>query len=144
MVETVRPLLLYDGLCGMCNKSVQWVIRHDSHDQFRFAAQQSGLAAEILDRHGVDRDGLLAGNSVYLVLDTGTPQERLLRESDVGIHIMVTLGGVWRVLGRVIRAVPAFLRNAAYRFFARNRYRISGRFSSCPLPSAADRLKFVG
>jgi predicted DCC family thiol-disulfide oxidoreductase YuxK len=149
MTETIRPLMLrplmlYDGLCGMCNSAVQWVIRHDRHDQFRFAPQQSGLAAEILGRQGVDRDAGLAGNSVYLVMDPGTPRERLLRESDVAINILTTLGGGWRVLGRLLRAVPAFLRNAGYRFFARNRYRFGGRYSSCPLPSAADRMKFVG
>jgi predicted DCC family thiol-disulfide oxidoreductase YuxK len=136
--------MLYDGLCGMCNRAVQWVIRHDRHDQFRFAPQQSGIAAEILGRHGLDRDAVLASNSVYLVIDQGTPQERLLRESDVTINILTTLGGGWRILGWILRAVPAFLRNAGYRLFARNRYRFSGQYTSCPLPSAADRMKFVG
>jgi predicted DCC family thiol-disulfide oxidoreductase YuxK len=127
----------------MCNGAVQWVIRHDKDDQFRFAPQQSGLAAEILGRHGVDRDAALAGNSVYLVMDPGSPRERLLRESEVTISILTTLGGGWRFLGRLLRVMPAFLRNAGYRLFARNRYRFSGRYTSCPLPSAADRMKFV-
>src|ERR1700761_324646 len=144
MTEASLPLMLYDGLCGMCNRAVQWVIRHDKNDQFRFTPQQSGLAAGVFARHGIDRDAVLAGNSVYLVMAPGTPQERLLRESDVAVNILISLGGGWRVLGRLLRAVPAFLRNAGYRLFARNRYWISGRYDSCPLPSAADRMKFVG
>jgi predicted DCC family thiol-disulfide oxidoreductase YuxK len=127
----------------MCNEFVRWVIRRDKDDRFRFAPQQSGLAEQILSQHGISRDAMLAGNSVYLVMNRGTAEERLLRESDVPITVLLTLGGGWRVLGRLLRAVPRFLRNAAYRLFARNRFRFSSRYSSCPLPSAADRLKFV-
>jgi predicted DCC family thiol-disulfide oxidoreductase YuxK len=144
MSEGIRPLMLYDGLCGICHGAVQWVIRHDRRDGFRFAPQQSELAAEILGRHGIDRDALLAGNSVYMVIDSGTAAERVLRESDVTVNILLTLGGGWGVLGRVLRAVPAFIRNAGYRLFARNRYRFGDRFAVCPLPGEADRMKFVG
>ncbi len=136
--------MLYDGLCGMCNGAVQWVIRHDTQDRFRFAPQQSGVAATILARHGIDQVAMLSGNSVYLVLEPGSAQEKLLRESDVMVNIMLLLGGGWGLLGRLLRAVPAFLRNAAYRLFARNRYRLGPRYSVCPIPSEADRLKFVG
>src|SRR5271156_4967250 len=95
-----RALMLYDGLCGLCNSSVQWVIKHDDRDQFRFAPQQSALAAQILARFGVDRESMLKSNSVYLLLNAGTPQEKLLAQSDVTINLFLMLGGRWRFLGR--------------------------------------------
>jgi predicted DCC family thiol-disulfide oxidoreductase YuxK len=139
-----RPLMLYDGLCGFCNRSVRWITRRDHADRFRFAPQQSPLAAAIFSRHGIDRETMLKTNSVYLVLDAGSNHERLLTQSDVPVTTLLALGGGWRILGYLLRAVPFFARNAAYRLTARNRYRLSGRYDVCPLPSEADRMKFLG
>jgi predicted DCC family thiol-disulfide oxidoreductase YuxK len=138
-----RALMLYDGLCGLCNSSVQWVIKHDDGDRFRFATQQSALAAEILARCGVDRESMLKSNSAYLVLNAGTAREKLLAQSDVAVNLLLILGGRWRFLGRLLRAIPSFARNAAYRFFARNRYRVTSRYEVCPLPQEAERMKFL-
>jgi predicted DCC family thiol-disulfide oxidoreductase YuxK len=139
-----RALMLYDGLCGVCNTAVQWVIQRDSADRFCFAPQQSALAAEILSRRGIDRQAMLRNNSVYLVLDAGSEHERVLTQSDVTVTLLLLLGGRWRVLGKILRAVPRFARNAAYRIFARNRYRVTAQYEVCPLPSEAEQMKFVG
>jgi predicted DCC family thiol-disulfide oxidoreductase YuxK len=139
-----RALMLYDGLCGVCNTAVQWVIQRDHADRFRFAPQQSALAAGILSRSGIDRAAMLESNSVYLVLDAGSEHERVLTQSDVTVALLLLLGGRWRVIGKVLRAVPRFARNAAYRMFARNRYRLTGRYEVCPVPSEAEQMKFVG
>ncbi len=136
--------MLYDGLCGVCNRAVQWVIKHDHADRFRFAPQQSSVAAAVLSRHGIDRAAMLKSNSVYMVLDAGTERERLLTQSDVTVNLLLMLGGRWRVLGKMLRAVPLFVRNAAYRMFARNRYRLTRQYDVCPVPSEAVRMKFVG
>jgi predicted DCC family thiol-disulfide oxidoreductase YuxK len=93
-----RPLMLYDGLCGFCNTSVRWVARRDRADRFRFAPQQSPLAAATLSRHGIDREAMLKNNSVYLVLDAGSHRERLLTQSDVAVNILLALGGRWRIV----------------------------------------------
>jgi predicted DCC family thiol-disulfide oxidoreductase YuxK len=138
-----RGLMLFDGLCGLCNSAVRWVTRHDHADAFRFVPQQSALAAAILSRHGIDRETMLRSNSVYLVLDAGTDRERLLTQSDVTVNMLLLLGGRWRFLGYLLRAVPAFARNAAYGLFARNRYRLTGRYQVCPLPTEAERAKFL-
>jgi predicted DCC family thiol-disulfide oxidoreductase YuxK len=135
--------MLYDGLCGFCNHAVQWVITHDHSDRFRFATQQSPLAASLLAQAGIDRESMLANNSVYLVLNAGSPSQKLLQQSDVTVNLLLSLGGRWRLLGRILHAVPLFLRNGAYRLFARNRYRLSGRYDQCPLPTQAQRAKFV-
>jgi predicted DCC family thiol-disulfide oxidoreductase YuxK len=138
-----RALMLYDGLCGLCNRAVQWVIQRDHGDRFRFAPQQSSLAAAILVRHGIDRETMLKSNSVYLVLHAGSERERLLTQSDVTVNMLLQLGGRWRILGILLRAVPSFLRNAAYGLFARNRYRLTRQYEVCPIPREAERKKFL-
>jgi len=83
-----RTLMLFDGLCGLCNDAVLWVIKHDHSDHFRFAPQQSDLAAAILARHGIDREATLASNTVYLVLNAGS--KRLmgcLRVIAIGLQV---------------------------------------------------------
>jgi predicted DCC family thiol-disulfide oxidoreductase YuxK len=139
-----RTLMLFDGLCGLCNDAVLWVIKHDHSDLFRFAPQQSDLAAAILSRHGIDREATLASNTVYLVLNPGSEDERLLTQSDVTVNLLLLLGGRRRIWGNMLRAVPRSARNAAYGLFARNRYRLTGRYEVCPLPTDAERMKFVG
>ncbi len=139
-----RTLMLFDGLCGLCNDAVLWVIKHDHADRFRFAPQQSDLAAAILARHGIDREATLASNTVYLVLNPGSQHEQLLTQSDVTVNLLLLLGGRRRIWGNMLRAVPRPARNAAYGLFARNRYRLAGRYEVCPLPTEAERMKFVG
>src|SRR5271163_2448328 len=139
-----RALMLYDGLCGVCNTAVQWVIKHDHADRFRFAPQQSAVAAAILARRGIDHEAMLKSNSVYLVLGAGSEDERLLTQSDVTVNMLLILGGRWRIWGKMLRAVPRFARNAAYRMFARNRYRLTAQYEVCPIPSEAEQMKFVG
>jgi predicted DCC family thiol-disulfide oxidoreductase YuxK len=136
-------LMLYDGLCGFCNWSVRWVIKRDRHDRFRFAPQQSALAKAVLARHGVDQRAMLAANSVYLVLGYNLAGEQLLCRSDVTVQVLRLLGGGWEILGRVLGAVPRFLRDAVYILIARIRLRIAGRYDTCPLPSVAERAKFL-
>jgi predicted DCC family thiol-disulfide oxidoreductase YuxK len=136
-------LMLYDGLCGFCNWSVRWVIKRDRYDRFRFVPQQSPIAEAVLARHGVDHRTMLADNSVYLVLGYEQPGEQLLCHSDVTVHVLRLLGGGWELVGRVLGAVPRFLRDSVYSLIAKVRFRIAGRYQSCPLPSAAERAKFL-
>jgi len=144
-------LMLYDGLCGFCQWSVRWVVKRDWNDRFRFVPQQSALGQAVLARHGVDREATLADNSVYLVLDydgdydaeIGSSNERLLIRSDVTVKVLLLLGGFWGFLGKLLRAVPKPLRDGGYALVSRNRFRISKRYESCPLPSLAERAKFL-
>jgi predicted DCC family thiol-disulfide oxidoreductase YuxK len=138
-----RALMLYDGLCGLCHGAARWVIKHDHADRFRFLPQQSPLATAILARHGIDREAMLESNSVYLVLNSGSVHERVLSQSDVTVDILLRLGGRWRILGYLLRVVPPFVRNAAYRLFARNRYRLTKRYEVCPIPTQAEQIKFL-
>ena len=86
---------------------------------------------------------MFQSNSVYLVFDAGSEHQRLFTRSDVTVNLLLLLGGRWRFLGYSLRAVPAFARNAAYGLFARNRYRLTGLYEVCPLPTDAERMKFL-
>jgi predicted DCC family thiol-disulfide oxidoreductase YuxK len=137
-------IFIYDGLCGFCNKTVWWLLKRDRGDHLRFAPQQSRLAEEALSRHGIKRDAMLGQNSVYLLLDMNQPRERLLLRSDVLVYALLSLGGFWKVVGRCVQVVPRFVRDAGYTLVARSRYRIAGKYETCPVPTPEEREKFVG
>jgi predicted DCC family thiol-disulfide oxidoreductase YuxK len=137
-------LLFYDGLCGFCNATVQLLLKHDKHDRFRFAAQQSAFAQELLVRHGISQQKMLTNNSVYLVLGLGTHEETVLQRSNVSVQCLFTLGGIWKFLGYGLHLIPPPIRDWVYTLVAKNRFRLAGRYDSCPIPTAAQREKFFG
>ena len=136
----MHSIILYDGVCGLCNRFVQFVLKRDKRDAFRFASQQSEFAASILRRHGIDPEQL---DTVYLVLDHDLPTERLLARSDAAAEILSQLGGIWRVSAGVMRLFPRSLRDWIYNLIARKRYQMFGKYESCPLPDPKDRAKFL-
>lgn len=141
-----RPILLYDGVCGLCNRFVQYVLRRDRNDVLRFASLQSALANRILARHGVNLDAL---DTLYVVVnpeldgkvDSGS--EHLLARSDAAIFILSRLPGSPQIFALFLRLMPKFLRDSGYNIVARNRYRIFGRHETCPLPTAENRGRFL-
>jgi len=135
-----NPIILYDGVCGLCNRLVQFVLKHDSQDRFRFASLQSDFAARVLRRHGAAPEDL---DTMYVVLDHALPGESLASRSEAAIVVLRELGGAWNVLGLALRALPGWLRNWGYNLVARNRYRTFGKYDSCPIPSEKDRRKFL-
>jgi len=140
MAGSDNPILLYDGICGLCNRFVQFVLKHDREDRFRFAALQSGFASAILARHGVNAADL---DTVYLVRDFQTAGESLMNRSDAAATVLSALGGFWSLLSGFMRILPRPLRDWGYNLVAGNRYRIFGRYDVCPLPHPTDRHKFL-
>ena len=141
----LHPIILYDGVCGLCNRLSQFVLRRDRESIFRFASLQSPLAARILARHGANPEDL---DTVFVVLNhdltkDAQPDEGLLPRSEAVIFVLKRLGGIWKVLGLFVQLLPRFLRDWAYRVVACNRYRVFGRFETCMLPSARDRSRFI-
>ncbi len=134
-----NPIVLYDGICGLCNRLVQFLLKRDTHDRFRFASLQSEFANNLLTHHGLDPNDL---DTVYVVKDHGQSDERLLARSDAVLFMLTQLGGFWQV-ARLARALPGALRDAVYKVVARNRYRIFGKYESCMLPEAKHRAKFL-
>jgi len=134
-----NPIVLYDGICGLCNRLVQFLLKRDTHDRFRFASLQSEFANNLLTHHGLDPNDL---DTVYVVKDYGQSDERLLARSDAVLFMLTQLGGFWQV-ACLARALPGALRDAVYKVVARNRYRIFGKYESCMLPEAKHRAKFL-
>jgi len=134
------PIILYDGLCGLCNRLVQFVLRRDPHDRFRFASLQSDVAHAMLRRHGANADDL---DTMFVVLDADRPTERVATRSDAVRIILREIGGVWAFLAGIGAIVPRAGREWLYEQIARHRYRVFGRYESCPVPSARDRAKFI-
>jgi predicted DCC family thiol-disulfide oxidoreductase YuxK len=134
-----NPIVFYDGVCGLCNRLVQFLLKRDRHDHWRFASLQSEFAAALLKRHGLDSRDL---DTVYLVLDYKQSNERVLARSDAIIYLLRQLGGVWSIasLGRVL---PKWVRDGIYKIIAGNRYRFFGKYESCLLPQEQHRHKFL-
>jgi predicted DCC family thiol-disulfide oxidoreductase YuxK len=145
-----HPILLYDGVCRLCNRLVQFILRRDAAGVFRFASLQSPLAARILVRHGVNPADL---DKVYIVLNHDPTKadatekdqlsESLLACSEAVLFVLQQLGGTWRAVAFLLKLVPRRLREWAYRLVARNRYSIFGRYHTCPLPSEDARSRFL-
>ena len=134
-----HPVLLYDGVCGFCNRLVQFVLRHDEEKIFRFASLQSSFGSRVLTQHSVDASPM----STAYVLVSGDEGQALLQRSAAILFLMGRFGGIWSVLAQMVRLLPLGIRDWAYNAIARHRYRIFGRYESCPLPSAADRERFL-
>jgi predicted DCC family thiol-disulfide oxidoreductase YuxK len=135
-----RALFLYDGVCALCNGVVRFLIRRDGRDRLRYAPLQSSLGREVLARFGISTfpDG------VVLVTDALTPRERLYQRSDAGAASLQLLGQPWRLVGRVLALVPRPLRDWSYGIVARFRYRLFGRYDTCPLPTPEQRGRLLG
>jgi predicted DCC family thiol-disulfide oxidoreductase YuxK len=129
-----NPILLYDGICGLCNRMVQFVLKHDTDARVRFAALQSDYAAQILQDHAYDLD------TVYVIEAPGAqPKSR----SDAVISILRTLGGVWNAIATILRVFPKPVRDWGYNTVARRRYRIFGKYEACPIPEKKYRDRFL-
>jgi predicted DCC family thiol-disulfide oxidoreductase YuxK len=133
-------VVLYDGVCGLCNRLNQFLLKRDRHDRFRFASLQSDVAARLLQRHGTDALDL---DTVYVVVDYGQPNESLVSRSDAIIHVLQRLGGIWSfaAAGKIL---PKALRDAFYKVVATNRYRVFGKYDACLMPDEKYKNKFLG
>lgn len=132
------PVLLYDGVCGVCNGAVRTILRFDRHGTLRFAALESEFAQDIIARHP-----RLAGlDSVVFVRRPGSADETVSTESAALLEVADYLGGSWK-LALAARVVPAFVRDRLYAAFAKVRYRVGGRYDTCPIPSPEVRNRFV-
>ncbi len=125
---------LFDGLCGFCDASVRFYLKHERDDRCRFVAIQSDLGRRIAQDHGIDPDE----PSSFLFIEDGVAHER-----SAGVVAMAThLRRPWSLM-RLWGLMPAAWRDRQYDFVARNRYRIAGRKASCVLPSPEVRARFV-
>jgi predicted DCC family thiol-disulfide oxidoreductase YuxK len=130
-------LLLYDGDCGFCDRSVQWVLDRDVEQRFSFAPLQGDTAAELRARHAVIPNDL---DSMVLVR-VRDQEERIFLRSAAVLRVAAELPGLWRCFG-VLLVLPAWLMDLLYRPVALLRYRLFGRVDQCRrvLPAEAHRF----
>lgn len=129
------PVILFDGVCNLCNAWVRFVIRHDSTGLFRFAAQQSPIGQAMIGAH-VGGCAQLSG----VVLIVG---DSAYTESIAVVEICARLGPPWSWLA-LLRIIPRRLRDSCYRFVVRHRYQWFGRTDTCQAPSGDVRSRFIG
>jgi predicted DCC family thiol-disulfide oxidoreductase YuxK len=135
-----RALLLYDGVCALCNGTVQFLMKRDKPDKFRYTPLQSNLGREVLARFNID----IFPDGVMLLTDALTPLEHLYRRSDAVAAALQRLSSPWRLAGRVLGLLPRSLRDWGYGIVARYRYRLFGRYETCPIPTPEQRSRLLG
>lgn len=131
-----RPILLFDGVCSLCDHSVQFVMRHDRRERFLFASLQSTAAQPFLERVGLGADYLA---SLVLVDEAG----HIHVGADAALGVARRLGAPWSILAASARLVPRAAREAVYRLVARHRYRVFGTRATCRIPTPAERARFL-
>ena len=126
-------LIYYDGLCGLCDRFVQFVLRRDRAARYRFAPLQGSTAGERVPASLDPR-----ASQTVILEDAG----RFRVRSDAALAILSGLGGAWRLAG-LLRVIPRPLRDAVYDLVARNRERWFGRRAECRVPEPAERDRFL-
>ena len=139
-----RLLVVFDGECGFCNRSIRWLLRRDRRDRLCFAPSSDPAVRELLASHGVSLQSLESSPDTILVLrNAGTHVEELLVRSNAVLACLRALPQPWPFFAALARLIPRPVREAAYRFIANHRYRIWGRYDSCPIPTVEERRHFL-
>lgn len=128
-----RPIVFFDGVCGLCNRSIDFILRRDRRGVFLVTPLQGATAEQLLDPADRERLGSL------VVWISG----RTYRRSAGVVRLLWRLGPLWKVVGALLWLIPLPLRDLGYRVIAANRYRLFGRKETCRLPTAAERARFL-
>ena len=127
------PLLVYDGECGFCARSVQFILRHERRHDLLFVPRDSELGKDLRRQFHLE-----AVESMLWIADG-----KAAIESDATLNAAKYLGGIWAMLATIGWLIPALLRNLVYRFIAKNRRRISGSATACLVPTIEQRTRFL-
>ncbi|MBH1367838.1 MULTISPECIES: thiol-disulfide oxidoreductase DCC family protein [Stenotrophomonas] len=131
---TGSAVIVFDGVCALCNRWVRFLLRFDRKGRYRFAAMQGQQGSAMLRAHGLDPQDPMS----FLLLDA----QGTWTDTDAILRVLAGLGGGWRLSG-VLKVLPRGLRDAAYRALARNRYRWFGRHDACHLPAPEQAARFL-
>ncbi len=130
-----KKIILFDGVCNLCNASVQFIIKHDKKDIFRFVALQSELGQEIIKHIGVDIQNV----DCIILYEPGVAY---YYKSEAALEIAKNLGGIY-YFASLFKIIPSALRDKLYDYVAKNRYRWYGKRESCMLPTPELKAKFL-
>ncbi|WP_405250334.1 thiol-disulfide oxidoreductase DCC family protein [Dokdonia sp. Asnod3-C12] len=129
-----KKIILFDGVCNLCNGAITFIIQRDKNDVFRYAPLQSEVGKNLAAKHNIDLDKV---DSIILVTD-----QSAVAKSTAALRIAKHLSGGWPLLA-VFFILPTFLRNAVYDFIARNRYKWFGKKDACMIPTPELKSKFL-
>ncbi|MEO9484088.1 MAG: DCC1-like thiol-disulfide oxidoreductase family protein [Ekhidna sp.] len=129
-----KPVILFDGVCNLCNTSVQFVIDRDKKDQFLFASLQSSYAKEVLPESLSDSDAL---QSIVLI-----SKDKIITKSSAALTVAKSLSGLWPMM-YLFMIVPRFVRDWIYDIVAKNRYKWFGKKDICMIPSPELKSRFI-
>lgn len=132
--DPITRIVLFDGVCNLCNSSVLFIIKRDPYRQFKFASLQSAFGQQQLTKFGLSGSEL---NSVLLIVNG-----RLYQKSSAAIKIASQFGALWPLIG-VFWIVPPFIRNFIYDWVAANRYKWFGKKEACMIPTPELRSRFI-
>lgn len=134
MNSEIRPVVLFDGVCNLCNWAVQFILKRDKKKQFLFASLQSKAGKELLRKYNLPEDYI---NS-FVLIDNG----KAYTKSTGALRAGKLLGGIHKVLyGFII--IPKFIRDRVYNFIAKNRYKWFGQQESCTVPTPELKARFL-
>jgi predicted DCC family thiol-disulfide oxidoreductase YuxK len=134
-VNDLHKIVLFDGVCNLCNASVQTIIKNDKKDEFRFAALQSEIGQKLAKERHIDPTVV---DSIILI----EPGIAYYTKSTAALHIGKSFGGFWSLL-RIFEWIPEKSRDAIYDYVAKNRYSWYGKQETCMIPSAELKAKFI-
>lgn len=126
-------IVFFDGVCGLCNHAINFLMARDQHRRLRFAPLQGVTASKLVPSEV--RDKL----DTFVFSDRG----RLFYRSTAFARILMRMGGFWRLLGVLLWVIPSPIRNLGYRLVSRVRYRLFGKHESCRLPTPEERALFL-
>ncbi|EOZ96907.1 hypothetical protein A33Q_2217 [Indibacter alkaliphilus LW1] len=133
-IQDKFDIVMFDGVCNLCNDAVDFIIVRDKNDKFKFGALQEETSKEILKDFNVKEDYL---DSIILIRE-----DKIFYKSKAALEIARNLSGLWPLFyGLVI--IPTFLRDPIYDWIARNRYKWFGKRETCRFPSEEERAKFL-
>jgi predicted DCC family thiol-disulfide oxidoreductase YuxK len=132
--NTESVIVLFDGMCNMCVRSVQFIIKRDNKDVFRFASIQSVIGQELIKRYSID---IKKNDSILVIKD-----EHIRYRSSAALYILGYLKTIWKIL-LVFYLIPAPIRDALYNLIAKKRYFWFGKKNKCMIPDSSISAKFL-
>lgn len=130
-----KKIVLFDGVCNLCDRSVQFIIKHDKKDEFRFATLQGEIGNSLMQKRNIDTSRI---DSIILI----EPGVAYYTKSDAALQIGMHLKG-YRTISKLLYLIPSKLRDIVYDIVARNRYKWYGKKEACLVPTPELKAKFL-
>lgn len=127
-----HDLILFDGVCNFCNSSINFILKNDTNNRFKFASIQSDTGKLYIEKYQLQEL-----DSIIVIT-----HNKALIKSDAFLHILSKLGRIYSV-SKIFKLVPLKIRNAVYDFIAQNRYKWFGKSNTCRIPTSEERSKFI-